>query len=402
MEDKSFSLSIKDFQIIKNLNITFYPGLNAIVGNSNNGKSSLYRSLSSCIYNDSTPTYIRNGCSSYAVGIKYNGHTIVCQKGKENTYKVDGLLYQKVGRTQIPEVANSLNIKELNLNGINEHLNFWYQMDKPFLLDRSETDLFRFIVDTGKDSNISSALKNLVSDRQKITKDISICEGMLEQALVNKNNISDKLTNGKEIKEVCNNIIKIGPYISKVQDIDRLLIEYNKKNEEMLRAVEYNKKNDEIINYLLKETDKTNNMVNLLDILRDNISMYKAYEINIDKLNEEMAKIDSINAPSLSKALEEYNTIRNELKCLRDIENDEMEYNKIKIPEYDEDIKSKVDLYEKLNNELKCKEDIEKYIDSIKNQYNKIIEEMKVAEEEINKIGVCPVCKQPINKCMEV
>ena len=104
------NLSVKDFQIIKNASLTFGPGLNAIIGQSNNGKSALFRAAKSCIYNEPGTTSIRNGCSSYAVGLQMNGHTVIYQKGKESIYKIDGNVFQKVGRTQLPEVAGSLNI----------------------------------------------------------------------------------------------------------------------------------------------------------------------------------------------------------------------------------------------------------------------------------------------------
>ena len=201
-------VSIRDFQIIKKASLTFKPGLTAIIGQSNNGKSAIFRAIKSCVYNEPGATSIRNGCSSYLVGIQMNGHTVICQKGKNSMYKVDGVTYQKVGRTQLPEVARSLNIRELNLNGSNEQINFWDQMEKPFLLDRSETELFRFIVDSGKDNNIMQASKSLVSDRQSITKEITMIEGMIAQSEANVKSYEEKLANSDETLAICERIIK--------------------------------------------------------------------------------------------------------------------------------------------------------------------------------------------------
>ena len=196
------NLSVKDFQIIKNASLTFGPGLNAIIGQSNNGKSALFRAAKSCIYNEPGTTSIRNGCSSYAVGLQMNGHTVIYQKGKESIYKIDGNVFQKVGRTQLPEVAGSLNIRELNLNGSNEQLNFWDQMEKPFLLDRSETELFRFIVDSGKDNNITLALKTLVSDRQGITKEINREADATREIKLSQRRNDLEAEKAKKIKEI--------------------------------------------------------------------------------------------------------------------------------------------------------------------------------------------------------
>lgn len=49
-------------------------------------------------------------------------------------------------------------------------------MEYPFLLDKSPIELFRFIIDSGEDDQISKALKDMVSDRQSISKDITSLE----------------------------------------------------------------------------------------------------------------------------------------------------------------------------------------------------------------------------------
>ena len=178
-QQNSVNLSVKDFQIVKNANLSFLPGLNCIIGQSNNGKSALMRAAKACIYNTPGTTNVRLGCNNFAVGLQMNGHTVILQKGTNSIYKVDNEVYGKIGRTQLDEVAKATGIKELQINGSNEDINFWDQMEKPFLLDRSETELFRFIVDSGKDNNVTTALKSITQDRQQITKDITLTEGKI-------------------------------------------------------------------------------------------------------------------------------------------------------------------------------------------------------------------------------
>ena len=70
--------------------LEFIPGLNVIVGPSNNGKSSILKAVKAAIYTVPGATPIRSGQTSYAVGIGYNGHTVILQKGlKESVYLVD-------------------------------------------------------------------------------------------------------------------------------------------------------------------------------------------------------------------------------------------------------------------------------------------------------------------------
>ena len=149
-------VQIHDFQIIKDAKLKFVPGLNVIQGESNNGKTAIFRAIKSAIYNVPGTTNVRYGADSYLVGIGYNGHTVIYKKGTETIYLIDGQQYNKPGRAQLNEVNDALDIKQLEINGVNEQLNFWDQMDKPFLLDRTPTELFRFIVDSGKDDNIVS------------------------------------------------------------------------------------------------------------------------------------------------------------------------------------------------------------------------------------------------------
>lgn len=86
----SLKTQIKDFQIVKKASLEFIPGLNVIVGPSNNGKTSILKAIKAAIYTVPGATPIRSGQTSYAVGLNYNGHTVILQKGlKESVYLVD-------------------------------------------------------------------------------------------------------------------------------------------------------------------------------------------------------------------------------------------------------------------------------------------------------------------------
>ena len=65
-QQNSVNLSVKDFQIVKNANLSFLPGLNCIIGQSNNGKSALMRAAKACIYNTPGTTNVRLGCNNFA------------------------------------------------------------------------------------------------------------------------------------------------------------------------------------------------------------------------------------------------------------------------------------------------------------------------------------------------
>ena len=204
-------LSVKDFQIIKSASLEFIPGLTVITGESNNGKSALFRAAKSCIYNEPGTTAVRVGCKNYIVGIEYNNHKVIQQKGENSLYLIDGKQYNKVGKTQVPEVAEVLGISALNINDSTEKINFWDQMEKPFLLDRNSSDLFRFIVDSGEDDNLNNTLRSMVTDKNKLNTEKNLKEGSIATLKEQIDSMNNLLALSTEKIELCENVISFGP-----------------------------------------------------------------------------------------------------------------------------------------------------------------------------------------------
>ena len=67
----------------------------------------------------------------------------------------------------------------LSINDNTEKINFWDQMEKPFLLDRNSSELFRFIVDSGEDDNLNNTLRSMVTDKNKLNVDKNLKEGSI-------------------------------------------------------------------------------------------------------------------------------------------------------------------------------------------------------------------------------
>ena len=391
------NLSVKDFQIIKNASLTFGPGLNAIIGQSNNGKSALFRAAKSCIYNEPGTTSIRNGCSSYAVGLQMNGHTVIYQKGKESIYKIDGNVFQKVGRTQLPEVACSLNIRELNLNGSNEQLNFWDQMEKPFLLDRSETELFRFIVDSGKDNNITLALKTLVSDRQGITKEINMIEGMLSQADITIQNYKDKLVNSDNILDTCNKIIQLGPEIKRLESSETCIAKHKELSDGLFKVnLELNSLNKLLLDVepmqesLLTKYKKS-------DLVDKIVNSYRQKQKLLNDINLRINKYEFIGDITLNENLNKYNLLNNIVSRHHELSGKLSDINKIKIPEVSGDFNENAEKLSKLTQILDRRNTSFSNLSKVKDSINEYDLKIKSLKEELDGIGVCPTCGQPIH-----
>lgn len=392
----SFKTTIKDYQIIKKANLEFRPGLTVIVGPSNNGKTSIFKALKANMYTVPGSTPIRVGQSSYAVGIQYNEHTVILQKSnKDSVYLIDGEKYTKFGTTTPEAVSKALNIKELTLNGNKEQLNFWDQMNYPFLLDRTAVELFRFIIDSGDDDQISKALKNMVSDRQQISKDINILQGSINSVDNRLNSLKEDLDKSKSIIDAANSIIDLQVKVAKLNSMKfiKTSLDNIKQNEQLVKPkldkskIEFD--NLEQLNYSLNLLNQRYNILSDILIKLDNIIGSES------DINERLAKINRIFNIDLSKTSKLFR-MKEIFKTINYINDRKNELEKHPHDFYDINI----DEYRIKLNSLK---EISRNLDLIneKNIENsKTLENIDVKLDEIIKLkdlfDICPVCGSTI------
>lgn len=167
---KSFKVTIKDFQSIQKADLEIDTGVNVVVGKSNEGKTALIRAIDSSLFNLGDDSMIRGGQRYYGISVSNENHQMTMirdgvGKNEKTRYQFDGgSIQKKVGRTQLPEVASMFNIREVKMsNGIKMKLNFWYQNDKPFLMDKTSGQLYEFLTLSSCD-NYLKVLKKMIVD----------------------------------------------------------------------------------------------------------------------------------------------------------------------------------------------------------------------------------------------
>lgn len=393
--NNEFNISIKDFQIIKSASLTFKPGLNCIIGQSNNGKSAIFRAAKACIYNTPGTTQVRLGASNYAVGIQANGHTVILQKGTNNIYKIDGKLYEKIGRTQVPEVAEALRIADIPINGTTEEINFQDQMEKPFLLDRSETDLFRFIVDSGKDSNVTLALKTITQDRQQKTKDITITEGALSLIEDNLKTQEEKLKNSDLNISICDRVIALGPKIKSIEDIKNLSSHIEELTSNKQKLEEDNKNTSTLL-------DKVSPIMEVLKDKVDKQNVINTLANRVDTSKQQLAstkvKLDSLgnitDTKELSNNLDKYKSICELESRLNGSKNALNEMQQITIPELNT---TNFDKYKAISEIVAHIDTSNKDKSVVEDKLKEVKEELSTLQKEIESIGICPTCGRPLS-----
>ena len=388
-------LSVKDYQIVKKADLEFIKGLNVIIGPSNNGKSSLIKAAKAAIFNEAGTSSVRAGTTSYMVGLQNNGHTVIFQKGlKESAYSIDGERYSKLGRGQVPQVAEALGIKELVINGNKECINFWDQMAYPFLLDRSSVDLYRFIVDSGEDDNLMKCLKDMVSDRQALNKECIAIEAQIDQLANQVADLDKQLEGSDEVLDIIQKIIEMRDKVTRFQTLktlqNRLMLGKAQLTDVISKVSKTSAQSkflNELSSYLINQSLKSQSMLS---------HKSKIQEITRNKLNIE-AKLKTLNILDLSKEslekLSTYININNKLSSLKS-SMDNLELKKIPSVSYSYQDIQKINLLrgikEKLENTRICILDADEKIEKCKENIN-IIKDIQ------SHIKTCPLCGHSLN-----
>ena len=167
--------SIKNYQIIKDADLEFLPGITAIVGSSNNGKSSIIRAIEAAINNKGGNSFINYDADSCEVEIEDSGHIIKWQKHKKqgkSFYEIDGKILNKIGQKQLDEVGILLNMPEIEVNTDRFRLNFWKQMNFPFLVGKTSYQLFDFISKSNEQELISELQDKSAESFKQLAKDV--------------------------------------------------------------------------------------------------------------------------------------------------------------------------------------------------------------------------------------
>lgn len=271
------SIKIKNYQRLEDIEIDLEYGINLISGNSNNGKSSVIRAIRDLIFNKVSKDKIRHGQSSVMIEID---NAIVTRDKKGTVYTVDNNKLEKVGRNILPEIKDKFNIDEFEINGVIIKPNFWFQMDKPFLMDKSSSQKNDLLIGTKNDKYLK-ALKSINTEYMNLRR---ITKKTLEDVIdtLKKNNIN------KENKIKSYDGIEL--LINKINEFEKKYEKFNKMASFLNKLKEINEekklikiKLEYIKNIDTKKIPIINDKYNAsLDNMNSIYSLYKEYKSSID------------------------------------------------------------------------------------------------------------------------
>ena len=174
-----WKVDIKDFQSLSKVHLDIEDGITIITGKTNTGKSAVIRAIDAALFNMGDDSMVKGGKRYSGVSIDNGTHKMMfCRdshgKNEKTAYQFDGgTVRKKVGRSQLPEVAQMFNIRDVRMqNGTKMKLNFWYQNDKPFLMDKTSGQLYEFLSLSSCD-RYTRVLKKMVVDMKVQEADIN-------------------------------------------------------------------------------------------------------------------------------------------------------------------------------------------------------------------------------------
>ena len=344
-------VELKNFQVHEKLEVNFTDGVNAILGPSNSGKTSILRAINWVLYD--TPkgaNFITSGKPSCSVTVHLsNGFSITRARSRSSSgsYKLklpNGEVKEFRGfSNNIPSmITNAHQMPEITIVDKKYRLNVANQLDGPFMIGASSNDKMNIIGALADTDRADKLAKELKGEAQQSASVVKLLEKELDE-------INEKI-------ESFSDITLIEQSIKKIENIEDVI-----------------KKSVSNIELISKIKDK-----------------YKAIDDKISYINSNTFTIskDLINNIQLyNKYLEEYNNIKSQVF-------DKYETVKIKLNEtyiYESEIDTKIEkLSGVLFNVSKSVDDISdltKSHNDLQKSYN-VINDLNSANEHLDKISV--------------
>lgn len=342
------SIQLQNFQSHKDTLIELHPGINAIIGESDKGKSSILRGLYLCRYNQpSGEAYVSKWARNekgiqkkqLSVRVIKDRQQLIRGKGPDmKGYVVNNKEFITLKKNEVPEeVANFFNTTEVNIQE---------QMDTPFLLGLSSSEKAKFLNDIVDMTDIDLYLSSIDSKMRMNRKDIS--------------------NHTKEIESLNKQILKydtldtLAPMISKYGKIETRI---KLKNEAIQQLTE------EVNTY--KEIERMAPLWDSVDVLQVLLTKYTTINKKLGKLLIDHKKIkNNIKEYREVLTVSDTNDLEKALKRVEKVVKDQYKVtNNLSIlkmlvkdyKEYQESIDSTVDfdsLTKKLDNLQKMKRNI--------------------------------------------
>lgn len=357
-------LKIENFQSLEGINeFTFNPGITMIVGASNSGKTVLIRALRGLILNyistSKAKKYITHFKDHLQVDLQFNEEIKYSwYKDTKNTiYKIEDInadpetqTFEKAGNDDLESICEKANYEFPFVIRDKKLINTHTEKDSlPFPFDLNDVELFKMFEELYNVSSSGLIFKFMKSLETKTNSEI---KSVKEQIEVDKQKI-EKIIDLEDKYE----IEKLEELKLKAEKVQAGMIGID----EDIKIAARNNKTCKIIREFLDTTPYIENAEAKVDKAIDLIKESKEIAKDI-KIIDSNNKIEQINVYK-----KDFNTV-----LISDFNALSSDYNKAK----------------SLNNELKIAQE----------EIDELLKEQKEIQEELAKVDICPLCKQPIKR----
>lgn len=260
-------VEIENFQSHKKTILEFVPGTNVIIGESDAGKSAIFRAINWAITNRPLGDGFRSDWGGDTRVAIYTAEGDVIERIKtatRNVYIINGKPLTAFG-SEVPEqVSEILRMDEANIQS---------QMDVPFLLAVSPGEAARLLNKAASIDDIDYTISNLRGEYQKVSNNIKFNEGKLKDY-------------EKQIKQY-DNLPELEEKLERVEEAEKELEKHEQKLAKLTQLVA------EVIR-IHTELEKTKNIQQIEQKFEQILSRYNQYEEQrkrLDKLEQIAQKV---------------------------------------------------------------------------------------------------------------
>jgi len=260
-------VEIENFQSHKKTILEFVPGTNVIIGESDAGKSAIFRAINWAITNRPLGDGFRSDWGGDTRVAIYTAEGDVIERIKtatRNVYIINGKPLTAFG-SEVPEqVSEILRMDEANIQS---------QMDVPFLLAVSPGEAARLLNKAASIDDIDYTISNLRGEYQKVSNNIKFNEGKLKDY-------------EKQIEQY-DNLPELEEKLERVEEAEKELEKHEQKLVKLTQLVA------EVIR-IHTELEKTKNIQQIEQKFEQILSRYNQYEEQrkrLDKLEQIAQKV---------------------------------------------------------------------------------------------------------------
>ena len=260
-------VEIENFQSHKKTILEFVPGTNVIIGESDAGKSAIFRAINWAITNRPLGDGFRSDWGGDTRVAIYTAEGDVIERIKtatRNVYIINGKPLTAFG-SEVPEqVSEILRMDEANIQS---------QMDVPFLLAVSPGEAARLLNKAASIDDIDYTISNLRGEYQKISNNIKFNEGKLKDY-------------EKQIKQY-DNLPELEEKLERVEEAEKELEKHEQKLAKLTQLVAG-------VIRIHTELEKTKNIQQIAQKFEQILSRYNQYEEQrkrLDKLEQIAQKV---------------------------------------------------------------------------------------------------------------